>query len=103
MAVFRRKKNPPFSGPSFLLSWLRGKDLNLRPLGYEPNELPDCSTPQIHRSVAEPTRQIFRPKLLLTRTGLREPPQPGFLAASPRRAPKPRRRGSETPVPTGLP
>ena len=24
---------------------MRGKDLNLRPLGYEPNELPDCSTP----------------------------------------------------------
>jgi hypothetical protein len=22
--------------------------LNLRPLGYEPNELPGCSTPQIH-------------------------------------------------------
>src|SRR5207247_3970527 len=27
-------------------SWLRGVDLNHRPLGYEPNELPDCSTPR---------------------------------------------------------
>src|SRR3954464_13585401 len=25
---------------------LRGQDLNLRPSGYEPDELPDCSTPQ---------------------------------------------------------
>ena len=24
--------------------WLRGEDLNLWPRGYEPRELPDCST-----------------------------------------------------------
>ena len=29
-------------------NWLRGLDLNQRPLGYEPNELPGCSTPHLH-------------------------------------------------------
>ena len=33
-------------GPDLLVRWWRGQDLNLRPLGYEPNELPDCSTPR---------------------------------------------------------
>ncbi len=34
----------------FRFYWLRGLDLNQRPLGYEPNELPDCSTPHLDSS-----------------------------------------------------
>ena len=38
------------SGPGSPLfsfkNWLRGLDLNQRPSGYEPDELPDCSTPR---------------------------------------------------------
>jgi hypothetical protein len=29
--------------------WLRGRDLNPRPSGYEPDELPGCSTPRLER------------------------------------------------------
>ena len=37
--------------PLFVLFWLRGLDLNQRPSGYEPDELPDCSTPRYRMCV----------------------------------------------------
>ncbi len=56
-----RKKKPPQrirswgKGPfdrlrAMIKNWLRGSDLNGRPQGYEPCELPGCSTP--HDSIA---------------------------------------------------
>ena len=39
-------KHFEFRNSKFSRGWLRGRDLNPRPLGYEPNELPDCSTPR---------------------------------------------------------
>ena len=34
-----------------LFMWERGLDLNQRPSGYEPDELPDCSTPRQQHEV----------------------------------------------------
>jgi len=34
------------TGPDLRVCWWRGRDLNPRPSGYEPDELPDCSTPR---------------------------------------------------------
>ena len=42
---FRYKRRAACAA-SFRKSWLRGLDLNQRPSGYEPDELPGCSTPR---------------------------------------------------------
>ena len=43
----KKRKLPDLSGRQIRQSiWLRRRDLNPRPSGYEPDELPDCSTPR---------------------------------------------------------
>src|SRR5919106_6185641 len=45
--------------------WWRGRDLNPRPSGYEPDELPDCSTPRRAHDGSSPARwsTAGRPRL----------------------------------------
>ena len=49
-----KRKKARRGGRAFWV-WLRGLDLNQRPSGYEPDELPGCSTPR-HPSKALPFR-----------------------------------------------
>ena|SRR5579859_4681616 len=50
-------KNPATRAGSFV--WLRGQDLNLRPSGYEPDELPGCSTPRQWFIVKYKYKEVF--------------------------------------------
>ena len=43
---------------------LRGQDLNLRPLGYEPSELPNCSTPRYKNKVTTAARDAVESRPL---------------------------------------
>ena len=45
-AYFTQKTRSRGTGPDLRTLWWRGRDLNPRPSGYEPDELPDCSTPR---------------------------------------------------------
>ena len=53
-------------------NWLRGLDLNQRPSGYEPDELPGCSTPRLQYANAD---DEIKPKVLLMGIGFREIPE----------------------------
>src|SRR5437764_8045488 len=52
-----KSRKAAYAGYPLSGHWLRGVDLNHRPLGYEPNELPDCSTPRIDDSNRTTERQ----------------------------------------------
>lgn len=65
-------------------NWLRKLDLNQRPLGYEPNELPGCSIPLLCLIVSQNTTRRSRDpkhsyflKFRIGASGVGLPPIPG--------------------------
>jgi hypothetical protein len=47
------------------MDWEQGQDLNLRPSGYEPDELPGCSVPRPLERVARSGYEPDEAKLVL--------------------------------------
>jgi hypothetical protein len=45
--LFHQAQKRPLFRVAFFDVWLREPDLNRRPSGYEPDELPDCSIPRL--------------------------------------------------------
>ena len=45
------EKEPQLCIKITVLIWVQGEDLNLRPPGYEPDELPNCSTLRYNSSL----------------------------------------------------
>ena len=63
LPLSKNEKAPKFR--CFII-WLRGPDLNRRPSGYEPDELPSCSTPRLMARNILVSKIIARFKLNLT-------------------------------------